>query len=248
MPPVAKRPAAKSKRILARALAYPFAIPDRSFVYHDGAVDAFDAGATRGRVPVIALGSNRSPVQLKRKFGAIKNSTIPVERAWLDGYDVVFTAHIAGYGSISAMLFPSPGTRVEISLNWFAPEQLPVMHETEGLGDFYAYARVDKPSLRPEFSACPAHVYAYLCRRGALDVNGRPAAHAAIKAKGRNFVALTQLEAQAYAHVHHGDGGTVEDFILQNVARRDLRHAREARMAERAHKFDWADALVENPG
>lgn len=241
-------PASMSQAILDRALAYPFAIPDHSFIYDDGAVRPFDAAATRDRIPVIALGSNRSPVQLKRKFGAIAGSVIPVERAWLDGYDVVFTAHVAGYGSVSAMLFPSPGTRVEISLNWFTSEQLPVMHETEGLGDFYDYARVGPPNLAPEFSPCPPHTYAYLCRRGALDVGGTPAAHAVIKAEGRKFPALTQLEAQRYVHAHYGTGGTVEDFILQNVADDAVRFAREARMAERAHKFDWADALIENPG
>lgn len=237
-----------SNPIIERALAYPFAIPDHSFVYADGDVQPFDVAQTRERIPVIALGSNRSPVQLKRKFGAIAGSVIPVERAWLDGYDVVFTAHVAGYGSVSAMLFPSPGTRVEISLNWFAPEQLRVMHETEGLGDFYDYARVGPPKLVPEFSPCPPHTYAYLCRRGALDVNGMPAAHAVIKAEGRVFPALTQLEAQHHVLAQYGVGGTVDEFILQNIADDAVRFARETRMGERAHKFDWADALIENPG
>ena len=55
--------------IVARALGYPYDIRDSSFTLHNGNTVAFDPAATADRDPVIAVGSNRAPQQLKRKFG-----------------------------------------------------------------------------------------------------------------------------------------------------------------------------------
>ena len=64
------------------------------------------------RLPVIGHGSNRSPEQLRRKFGA--RAEIPVSRAWLSDYDVVYSAHVTQYGSIAANLQHTPGARAEV--------------------------------------------------------------------------------------------------------------------------------------
>ncbi|MYK59998.1 MAG: hypothetical protein F4027_15885, partial [Rhodospirillaceae bacterium] len=92
-----------------RAMGYPYAIPDCSFVFDKAGRDkagwrpAEIGGAlTDGRHPVLACGSNRSPDQLARKYFDFEAATIPVQRAWLGDFDVVYAAHITGYGAISA--------------------------------------------------------------------------------------------------------------------------------------------------
>lgn len=63
-----------------RAVDYPFDIPTSSFVFHPGTgsavpFEAADVDAD-GRVAVLAVGSNASPSQLRRKFPA---ETLAVE-------------------------------------------------------------------------------------------------------------------------------------------------------------------------
>ena len=79
-----------------RAMSYPYAIPDCSFVFDKAGwrPAAIDAALTIDRHPVIACGSNRSPDQLARKYFDFGAVTIPVQRAWLAEFDVVYAAHI----------------------------------------------------------------------------------------------------------------------------------------------------------
>ncbi|WP_339861722.1 hypothetical protein [Thalassospira alkalitolerans] len=57
---------------LLRAFLYPYDAPDHDFLFGDGIVSPLprDSIADRiaGRTPVLAIGSNRAPVQLARKF------------------------------------------------------------------------------------------------------------------------------------------------------------------------------------
>ncbi len=106
---------------VARAKAYPFRVPRASYLLAGGAARHLDPGEVfedrhlRGRIPVIACGSNRSPDRLIEKYGG-DGDTILVERARLAHFDVVFSAHISGYGSIPATLAASETTRVEVSV------------------------------------------------------------------------------------------------------------------------------------
>ena len=123
--------------LLRLAKGYPYAAPDGSYLYRDGESLALtgplDPALTSGRVPVIAHGSNRAPEQIHRKFGHLKGtaSEIPVTRAWLSDHDVVYSAHMTRYGSISATLHEAPGTRVQVYVTRLTEAQLPRMLETE---------------------------------------------------------------------------------------------------------------------
>src|SRR3546814_20831446 len=68
-----------------------------------------------------------------RKFGHLAGaaSAIPVTRTWLGDHDVVYSAHVTRYGSLSATLHRAPGTRVQVYVTWLTEAQLPRMHETE---------------------------------------------------------------------------------------------------------------------
>src|SRR4051794_19950449 len=74
--------------MLERALGYPWQRPAGSFILRGGEVAELDALGdaerrevvgqfTRGRHPIVAIGSNGSPVSLRQRFGAL---TGPGER------------------------------------------------------------------------------------------------------------------------------------------------------------------------
>lgn len=226
---------------LRRAQCYPFRIPRNSFTFIDGAMRPFDraAAARDGRVPVIACGSNRSPEQLARKYRAAPDTVIPVERAWLKDFDVVYVAHITSYGSVAATVQHVPGVAVEVSITWLDPEQLARMHATESLGHHYHYARLDRLELTRESGGGLDHANAYVTILGALALEGRAAGLAEVAAEGRPHAGLTQAEVQDAIFARLGAGQSRRDFILQNVRDRETRRARERALAEDALPFAW---------
>ena len=98
---------------IERALAYPFSIPSGSYVF-DGAdaIPLDDYFSERGisfselisgRTPVLAVGSNASPYQLRTKRDCYSLfGEIPVIKARLSGFDVVYSARITSYGFSSS--------------------------------------------------------------------------------------------------------------------------------------------------
>lgn len=232
---------------IAHAKAYPFAIPGHSFVYHEGAARPMtaeeadpDGFRREDRAPVIACGSNRSHEQLHRKYGHLDGAApIPVQRAWLTGFDVVYAAHITGYGSISATLQHVPETSVEISVTWLTDDQLDLMHGTEGRGESYDYVRLDGLDLSLEAGGRLDAAFAYVYRRGCLSHQGAPVGLAEAAATGRPHRALAQPEIQAHVHSRFDHGGDLDTFILENVTDPELRRAREKRLQEDALGFAW---------
>ena len=53
----------------------------------------------------------------------------------LEGFDVVYAALIASYGSIPAALQASPGCACTAYVTYLTRTQLQIMHSTEGWGD-----------------------------------------------------------------------------------------------------------------
>lgn len=218
---------------IARALCYPYPAPTDDFVFRDGVVEAFDAGISlMGRVPVLAVGSNRAPEQLRRKFG--DKAVVPVTTARLQDHDVVYSAHMASYGSIPATLSQSPGTRVDVSLTWLTHDQLERMHETEAIGVNYDYGvaedlAIDIGAGRPEVP-----IGCYLGRRGALAPSGAPIALHKVKATGRAFTSAAQCEMLARVHAEFGRGAAFEDWLNALIGDRDARARLTERLAEMA--------------
>lgn len=232
-----------------RAMDYPYAIPDCSFVFdRSGWRPAEIGGAlTAGRHPVIACGSNRSPDQLARKYFDFDPVTIPVQRARLADFDVVYAAHITGYGSISACPMPAPGVRVEVSVVWLSDDLMARMHATEGRGQTYDYAILSGLDLALEGGGALGEAFAYIHRGGALNVDGGPVGLAEIAAQGRPCRAWRQPRAIAEVHRRLKHEGTVEDFIRENAADRYLRLAREAVLQRDAHAFSREGCRVVPP-
>jgi hypothetical protein len=221
--------------LLTLAKSYPFGWPAASYLFADGAAGPLPANVSLGgRTPVLAVGSNRAPAQLARKFSHLcaAESEIPVTYGWMADFDVVYSAHVTRYGSIAATLAPSPGTRVEVALTWLTHVQLRHMHETEGQN--YDFGRLLGAALALEGRRRTASPFLYHGRRGALAPHGRPLALSAIQARGRRFSAVDQEAALGHVRDICRPDTSLDDFIMDAVADPDRRALFAAALQARA--------------
>jgi len=233
--------------LLRLAKGYPYAAPAGSYVYRDGAdrplSGPLDPALTAGRVPVIAHGSNRAPEQIHRKFGHLagEDSAIPVTRAWLADHDVVYSAHMTRYGSISATLHEAPGTRVQVYVTWLTEPQVERMHETEiGAGN-YGYGRMSAITLAVEGGPSLREAFCYLAVHGCLadpEKDGAPLALAAVPAEARVHRAVHQEDALAVLHGAHHAGLELDAMILTHV--RDSERRRSLVQAMQTTAVPWS--------
>lgn len=172
---------------LDRARGYPYAYPEGSYLWRDGSIGAFDPAEREGRTPVLAFGSNRAPERLQQKFGHLTQQTIPVERAWLRDFDVVYAAHITTYGAVPAMLQHRPDVTAEIAVTWLDSAQLEIMHDSEMRVANYVYARLDDVELRLDSGDGATEALCYVGARGHLPTETLdPHPLAAVRASGRS--------------------------------------------------------------
>ena len=196
-----------------RATDYPYIAPEGGFVLDHGTLRQLDDPALlAGRTAVLSVGSNRAPVQLRRKFGDA--ALVPVTPAILHDCDIVHAATISYYGAVSCTAHPSPGTDVMLNIAWLDPDQLQIMHRTEALGIAYDYVRLfagvvtHLPVIEAggDIVAAAQPVFGYSARSGVLDVGGGwPAGLARIPARGRKFQTLSQDSAAGIVHALAGE-------------------------------------------
>lgn len=189
------------------------------------------------RVPVLAYGSNAAPEQLARKFAHFDGDVvIPVLRARLAGYDVVYAPHITGYGAIPATLEVSATTVAGVAVAFLTAPQLALMHDSEIAAVNYVYGRLSNLAL--EFDGLPAldSVFAYLTLHGSLALDGAPTALAAIDARGRRFESIGTVGMLALARDRVAPGRPLDAFILDNIDDAALRRARTVELRRYARK------------
>lgn len=208
---------------LQRARGYPYPIPEGSYTWRGGAVAAFDPAARAGRTPVLAIGSNQSPRQLTRKFGA--DGEIPVQRARLADFDIYYSAHITGYGSVPAMLQHAPGTEVTLSVTWLDDRQLDIMHGTELSAAKYHYSVIENIDLALDCGTALDSANLYVGVNGHLVHEGAAVALAAVPARRRRPVALTTAEVLELVRERFSPGDSPDDFVLKLVDDRGFRAA-----------------------
>lgn len=184
---------------MARALAYPYVPPHRSYVLGDGPVDRDERHA------LLAYGANGAPEVLRRKLG--DDARLEVLAGTLHDFDVVYSSHVSAYGAIPSTLHPAPGVAVPVFVLLVDDAQLVRLVETEFN---YSVQRLDGLALDHGESAI-----AFVSRHGALGITGRPIP---LSAMGQREVQALVRERLA---PHEGEA----EFILGNV--RD--HARALR-------------------
>ena len=220
-PPVPPAPNVRNDREtrLSRARDYPYAIPRESYVYRVHGVDAFDPALTRGRAPVLAIGSNQSPVRLAQKFGPDASHVIPVQRARLEHFDIVYSAHLSSYGAVPAMLQVSEGSVVTLMVTWLDEAQLEIMHESEVSAANYAYAELNDVCVQFDDGRTHERAFVYVSRRGSLrDSSGEAIALRAIACKRRRFRSMTTTEVLEEVRMRVESRLGSDEFVERVVA------------------------------
>ena len=229
---------------LRRALSYPYEIPTNSYIVDGGEHQELAPGApmpdVSGRRPVLAVGSNQSPEQLIRKFNGSNLGPIPVIRARLKDFDIVYSPHVASYGSIPATLRHSPGTRVTLFVNWLTPAQVVHMHETEIPAGNYHFGKLDAIELRLDVGPAMTSAYVYSSRRGSLTRDGLPIALAAVRAENRVWPSLNQEEIQNHARKITAAGQHLEAFIRVSIEDVSARRERTRALMSDGLPFNYS--------
>ena len=231
-----------------RAAGYPYVLLERSFIMDAGTHRLMEPGDPQadftGRRPVLAVGSNMSPMQLARKFPDPAHGTIPVTRARLRDFDSVYSTHFSSYGAIPATLFPSPGTTVTLFITWLNAEQEERMHETEVASENYGFCRLDDVEM--EIESGPAgggstgldYLFAYVSSRGAAAIDGEPVPLSEVPAENRRWRSLGQPEMQAHAQATLAPHLSVDAFIRENIENAERRRERTDALHETALAFE----------
>ncbi len=220
---------------LALALDYPYAAPESSYLFAEGAEQPIAAADYAGRRPVLAHGSNRAPGQLLRKFGTA--AEIPVTYAWLAGFDVVYAAHVTRYGAVSSTLQRAPGCRVRVALTWLNEAQLARMHETEGAAS-YPFGRLEGVTLEPEEGPAAAAFECYVNAHGSLAEAGRPVGLGLLRAESRPHGARLQRDLQEALRARHHPADSLEAHVLATIADPGRRRAFAERLRAEALPLD----------
>ncbi|MET7453048.1 hypothetical protein ABZT03_14340 [Streptomyces sp. NPDC005574] len=165
-------------------LLYPGAWPRESGVLHGNRLLPLDGPVHEGRSPVLAVGSNANPGQLRDKMAESGiTSPIPMVRSRVTGVGVGVSAHVSRLGYVSASPFHAPASVRELFVIWLDDEQLAVVDASEGVplpGGNFGRAWLPASEVRIEAAdgvPLPG-AYAYVNRRGVLhDGTGVPRGH-----------------------------------------------------------------------
>ncbi|MEQ9347569.1 MAG: hypothetical protein RIG26_14105 [Thalassospira sp.] len=218
---------------LLRAFLYPYAAPDHDFLFKAGACEPVGQGdiarLAHGRMPVLAVGSNRAPVQLSRKFSHQNLSDeILVTHGWMDHHDIVYSAHMTGYGAIPATLAPSPGTKVRVAVTWLTANQLSHMHVTESVPSHYSYQQLHGRDIGLDCGLIPDHVGVYQSVAGHVFDQSDIFAVSAIQAQGRRYKSFNQWDM--IDHLARRAGYVMQsEFVLRMIDDQAFRTAVAAR-------------------
>lgn len=165
-------------------LSYPGKWPQESGLLDGDRLLPLERLVYQDRVPVIAVGSNACPAQLRHKMAEYEvSSTVPLVKATVTGLGVGVSAHVSLMGYVSASPYQAPGTVSELFVSWLDEAQLAVIDASEGVpapAGAYDRARLPSDDFRIELESgelLPG-AYVYVNRRGVLhDNSGAPRGH-----------------------------------------------------------------------
>ena len=195
------------------------------------------------RTPVLAYGSNASPQGLGWKFPDERGAVVPLLRGTIADLDVVYSSHIAVYGSIPATLQRSPGTVAETFVALLADAQLELVRSWE-INARYEALRVQ---LSLDAGPAPAELGAFISRHGCLTSNGAEIAVAEVPADGRRLPAMTQPEALEHVRAAVAPGMSLADFVHGNVRDYERARAYTAQLRRSARAFEPSRRGDSNP-
>ncbi|HEV2790650.1 MAG TPA: hypothetical protein VGV69_05065 [Solirubrobacterales bacterium] len=209
---------AQTAAILKRALAYPYVAPERSYLYLDGEARELPAAGPdlSARTPLLSYGANAAPEALARKLASLPGVEMPVMRAELEGFDVVYSAHVSPYGAVPATLKESPGARTPVFVAYPTPEQRALLTATEPNYDLAALGGI---SCRIDGGIEATELSAYRSKHGCLSLDGSAVALAAVRAAGRTLPELDEPTVLERVRAHVEPDRDLEGFVRNCVER-----------------------------
>jgi hypothetical protein len=208
---------------------------------------ALSSDPKASRTAVIGYGSNPAVEQLARKFGNHKDygpfcgdPVIPVIKARIKDFDVVYMGHIASYGAVGATFASSQDTEVDIWLTFLTADQLKRMHETEGTGRVYDYGALEGVAITLENGHSMHQASIYIDRFGALVWNNNLISLAKVNASNRKYQSLLEHEMLDQLRAHFSPGAQLDQFILENIGNVQKRDERNSNLHKRTRRFSSA--------
>ena len=202
---------AEREAILKRALTYPYATPERSYLYWEGRAEELPEGFDLdGRTPLLSYGANAAPEALALKLAALPGEPLPVVRSQLHGFDVVYSAHVSPYGAVPATIVESPGTVAPVFVLHPTADQHALLTATELNYDLVRIGEAD----------------AYRSKHGPLEIDGSAIALAAVRAEGRTLPELDQPAVLERVRAHLEPELELEEFIHACIARGGIKPLR----------------------
>ncbi|MER7918466.1 MULTISPECIES: hypothetical protein [unclassified Streptomyces] len=165
-------------------LTYPGAWPARSGLLHGDRLLPLTRLVYDDRAPVLAVGSNACPGQLRHKMAEFGLDTpVPMVRSRVTGLDVGVSAHVSRMGYVSASPVKSPSVTRELFVLWLDRRQLDALDASEGAplpdGNFRR-AWLPAPDVQVQLAdgTVLSGAYVYVNRHGVLhDGTGAPRRH-----------------------------------------------------------------------
>jgi hypothetical protein len=208
--------------ILKRALTYPYATPERSYLYIGGGAAALPPTGPdlSGRTPLLAYGANAAPEALGIKLASLPGEELPVLRAELEGFDVVYSAHVSPYGAVPATLQESPGTTAPVFVVFPNAGQLELLTAYELNYDLVA---LNEFSCRLEDGTAVEELAAYRSVHGCLSLDGSEVALAAVRSDGRTLPELDEPALLECVRAIVAPGLGIEEFVQSCIDRGGVR-------------------------
>ncbi len=98
-------------------------------IQRDRVIPVPATAATAGRSPMLAIGSNACPAQIRRKGIGGPLLLVPTV---LRNHLVVYAGHVTTYGAVPATVIRWPGARAMVFTAWVTPRQRRQLDDSEG--------------------------------------------------------------------------------------------------------------------
>ena len=227
--------------VLSLAKNYPYPILKFSYLFENDHISELSSStrlpSLKNRSPVLAVGSNQSPLQLSRKFSGKNWGPIPVLRARLHDFDAAYSPHITGYGAIPATLQDAKNSKTTFFINWLDDAQLNRMHETEMTGSNYSFGVLTDLNIEVETGPCLEEVFTYTSKHGVLCDPDGPIFVAEIESTNPSRSRLTQFEVQTFARDKISQNTDIDQFILSSINDPKIRRQRSRKLKLIAQNF-----------
>lgn len=176
--------------------------------------------------PVLAVGSNASPIQLARKYGVDSPVLIPCFRAKVPGWTIQYCAQIAAYGSVPTTISADDDVENEMWVTFLDQRAAERMDHTETIGHYYEHVDIAKITI-PSLGGEAMQAVAYRSATGMLQL-----AFPGQQFSSPDIRSADQWAAQSHVIDLLGLPLSVPEFVWENISDDGVRLERERHLSD----------------